>query len=104
MTKPVTRLLPAAALGLATALTGSVAMAETIDRASPDGFVQVNRKIQCSMNDEEAVTYTWSGRAWSRVPGERDRNLARSQAADRSGSRSRDFGLSLLKRSPSLTP
>lgn len=49
--------------------------AETIDITSPDGFVQMNRKIQCSLNDAEPVVYRWEGRAYSRVPGERDRHL-----------------------------
>ena len=54
---------------------GSTALADSIDPDSPDGFVQVNRKIQCSLKDEEAVTYTWAGRAWARVPGERDKHV-----------------------------
>ena len=46
-----------------------------IDPNSPDGYVKVQRKIQCSLEDEKPVVFTWSGRAWSRVPGERDRNV-----------------------------
>jgi hypothetical protein len=33
------------------------------------------RKIQCSTTDLEPVVYHWSGRVWSRVPGEPDRHL-----------------------------
>ncbi len=46
-----------------------------IDLDTAEGFVQVNRKIQCSLEDAQAVVYTWSGRAYARVPGERDRHL-----------------------------
>jgi hypothetical protein len=70
-----TQLLPSAVLGLLTALAGSAALADTIDPNTPDGFVQVSRKIQCSLNDEEPVTFTWSGRAYARVPGERDKHV-----------------------------
>jgi hypothetical protein len=63
------------ATGLMALSGGSTALADSIDPDSPDGFVQVNRKIQCSLKDEEAVTYTWSGRAWARVPGERDKHV-----------------------------
>jgi hypothetical protein len=51
------------------------ALAQTIDPASADGYVQVNRKIQCSLEDAKPVVYSWSGRTYSRVPGERDRHL-----------------------------
>ena len=49
--------------------------ADTIDPNTADGFVQINRKIQCSLNDEEDIVYRWSGRAYSRVPGERDKHI-----------------------------
>ncbi len=51
------------------------AEADSIDATTPDGYVKVNRKIQCSLNDSEPVVYTWSGRAFARVPGERDKLL-----------------------------
>lgn len=37
--------------------------------------VAMYRKIQCSTTDLEPVVYHWSGRVWSRVPGEPDRHL-----------------------------
>jgi len=49
--------------------------AASIDPSTPDGYVAMQRKIQCSTNDEEAVTYTWQGRVYARVPGERDKLL-----------------------------
>lgn len=47
--------------------------ADTIDVSTPEGSVTANRKIQCSANDAEPVVFGWEGRAYSRVPGERDR-------------------------------
>lgn len=61
-----------------TALLGLPAMnasADRIDMSTPDGYVQANRKITCSTMDGKAVTYTWAGRVYARVPGERDRHL-----------------------------
>jgi hypothetical protein len=40
-----------------------------------EGSVLANRKIQCSTVDEKPVVYTWQGKAYSRVPGERDKHL-----------------------------
>lgn len=52
-----------------------LAVAQTIDLDSAEGYVQVNRKIQCSLEDAKPVVYSWSGRAYARVPGERDKHL-----------------------------
>ena len=46
-----------------------------IDPATAEGYVQLNRKIHCSLEDSSPQVYQWFGRAWSRVPGERDRHL-----------------------------
>ena len=46
-----------------------------LDLNSPEGYIAANRKIQCSQEDGQSVFYSWEGRAWSRVAGERDRLL-----------------------------
>ena len=71
------RLNPAKGLALAglLALTANTVSADAIDLDTPEGQVAANRKIQCSTVDEKPVVYTWQGRAYSRVPGERDRHL-----------------------------
>jgi len=71
--KHTTLLIAAATVGLL--ISQAAWAAKTIDPESPEGFVQVSRKIQCSLKDEEAVVYSWAGRAYSRVPGERDKNV-----------------------------
>lgn len=48
---------------------------ERIDLGTPEGALLAGRKIQCSLEDGKAVTYSWRGSAYSRVPGERDRHL-----------------------------
>ena len=59
---------------LAAAAPAAVAAPE-IDFDTTQGYLQAQRKIQCSLNDNEPITYMWQGRAYSRVPGERDRKL-----------------------------
>lgn len=65
------RLIPAVLLAMA----GSVAVAAAPDLATPEGQLKAMRRIQCSEVDGKPVTYTWKGSAFSRVPGEPDRQL-----------------------------
>ena len=46
-----------------------------IDINTADGYIQAQRKIHCSLEDGKEMTYVWHGRAYSRVPGERDKHL-----------------------------
>ncbi|MGB3457404.1 MAG: DUF1838 family protein [Litorimonas sp.] len=75
-------------LGAATALLlGGTAAAQTLslpegavkdgklDLDSPEGALMAMRKVQCSTIDEKPVTYYWTGQAFSRRTGERDRNI-----------------------------
>ena len=50
---------------------------QTLDLDTGEGALAAFRKIQCSLNDREPRTYWWHGRAYARVPGERDRLLFR---------------------------
>jgi len=72
--KPIP-LLSLAGASLAILTASTVFAADTIDPNTPEGYVEVSRKIQCSLNDAEPVVYSWSGRAYARVPGERDKNV-----------------------------
>ena len=63
----------ASIIALASA-SASVAAAE-LDPATAEGNIAINRKIHCSMEDASPQVYQWFGRAYSRVPGERDRHL-----------------------------
>lgn len=53
----------------------SAVQADTIDATTAEGYLKVMRKMTCSAVDGEPVTYTWAGKVYSRVPGERDRHL-----------------------------
>ncbi|HCX22489.1 MAG TPA: hypothetical protein DHN29_11275 [Cytophagales bacterium] len=41
------------------------------------GYLKASRKITCSLIDDQPIVYWWYGRAYSRVPGEKDRLLFR---------------------------
>lgn len=72
----VRRLLQTVCAGLCLALFAwSTVQADTIDPDSAEGFVALNRKIQCSTEDGSPQVFEWSGNGYSRVPGERDRKL-----------------------------
>lgn len=42
---------------------------------TPEGAMKAMRKVQCSLNDNEPITYYWHGSAFSRRMGERDKLL-----------------------------
>jgi hypothetical protein len=63
------------ALGAALALPTATTQAETIDPSTGEGYVQIQRKLQCSLKDSDPQVYRWFGKGYSRVPGERDRHL-----------------------------
>jgi hypothetical protein len=50
-------------------------LAETIDANSAEGYVALNRKIQCSTEDGSPQVFEWSGFGYARVPGEPDRKI-----------------------------
>ena len=57
-------------------LTAITAAAQAqIDINTREGVVAINRKIQCSLQDNMEKTFVWHGRAYSRRTGERDKLL-----------------------------
>ncbi len=59
------------------ALALPAAAAEPLSFDNPDDVIKMNRKVQCSTVDGEAVTYYWNGDAFSRIRGEPDKRLFR---------------------------
>ena len=57
------------------AVSPSAVFAGKLDPMSPDDSVAIQRKIQCSTEDNDPQVYTWAGRAYARVPGERDKQV-----------------------------
>ncbi len=60
-----------------TLVAGQPTLAQSIDLNTGAGALQAFRKIQCSLADGVPRTFSWHGRAYSRVPGEKDRLLFR---------------------------
>lgn len=61
-------------LSAITLMTLPAAAAELNPEDAAD-VLQINRKVMCSTEDGEAVTYWWHGKAYSRRMGERDKHL-----------------------------
>jgi hypothetical protein len=57
------------------ALAAVTASAAQLDLATAQENLVAMRKIQCTLKDGEPVTWYWNGFAYSRVPGEPDRQL-----------------------------
>jgi len=53
---------------------------DTLDLSNPEDAVKALRKTQCSLVDGKPAVYSWTGRVYSRVPGEKDRLLFTYQA------------------------
>ena len=69
------RNLALACAAIAFAGTGAAADARTLDPSNPEDAVEISKRLQCGEQDGEPAVYYWSGRAYSRVRGERDRHL-----------------------------
>jgi len=76
MTNKIKSLLGAAAMGAGLVSLGQPAFAqERLDLTTPEGGLNAFRKVQCSMEDEKPIFYSWSGNAFSRRRGEPDINM-----------------------------
>lgn len=51
------------------------AVAERLDPSDPNDVIKMQIKQNCSLNEGEDTVYWWSGKMYSRRPGERDRHL-----------------------------
>ncbi len=70
-----------AALGLASLLLAPAsARAQKLDLGNPDDALKAQRKLFCTLKDGEAKIFYFYGNVYSRVPGERDRQLFAYQA------------------------
>ena len=78
--KTVPLLMLSAAACLALAVQPAAATkprAPRVNLDDPQGVLLASRKVQCSLEDGKPVTFYWRGDMFSRVSGERDRQLFR---------------------------
>ncbi|MCF6197576.1 MAG: DUF1838 domain-containing protein [Emcibacter sp.] len=54
---------------------GAVHATDRIDLSTPEGALKANRKIHCSLKDNQPIFYTWEGEVFSQRMGEPDRKL-----------------------------
>lgn len=47
----------------------------TIDPKTTEGYLKIQRKIQCNVKDGVEATFVWHGKAYSKIPGVRDQHL-----------------------------
>ncbi|MCA3254065.1 MAG: DUF1838 family protein [Alphaproteobacteria bacterium] len=64
---------------LATALATPVTAGKMLDPAKPEDALKLVQKSICSLKEGETVIYWWKGAMFSRVEGERDRELFKLQ-------------------------
>ena len=62
-------------ISLAYLIGCTTASAGKLDLNDPGDVMTANRKIQCSTEDGQAITFWWHGAAYSRRQGERDKHL-----------------------------
>ncbi len=74
MGMPMKRLMIGALAALA-ASSAALAAPGRLDLSNPVDALAASRKVQCSLKDGEPVVFHWSGKIYSRVPGEPDRHL-----------------------------
>jgi hypothetical protein len=60
-------------------MAGSGAAAAKLDPNKPVDALKINQKAICSLNEGETVLYWWKGAMFSRVEGEKDRELFKLQ-------------------------
>lgn len=60
---------------LCSAFAVSAAAADKIDLSTPEGALAANRKIHCSLADNQPIFYTWQGAVFSKRMGEPDRKM-----------------------------
>src|SRR5690606_20799107 len=49
--------------------------ARTLDPSKPEDAVEISKRVQCGEADGSPAIFHWSGKVYSRVQGETDRNL-----------------------------
>lgn len=60
-------------------LLASPGAARMLDPASPPDAVEIMKRAQCGEADGKAAVYGWSGTVWSRITGEPDKLLFRTE-------------------------
>lgn len=77
--KFVTSLAAAAGIAFASAAMASPASAQMLDPSNPQDALEISKRLQCGVSEDEPAVYHWSGNIYGRTPGERDKLLFKGE-------------------------
>ena len=69
---------------VATALVGAAfglsnASAQTLDPSNPEDAIEISKRLQCGVSEDEPAVYHWGGNIYGRTPGVRDKLLFKGE-------------------------
>jgi hypothetical protein len=71
--------LLATGLAACVMLGGGSASARTLDPANPQDALEISKRLQCGVSEDEPAVYHWSGNVYGRSPGVRDKLLFKGE-------------------------
>jgi hypothetical protein len=60
-------------------LAAAGAQARTLDPAKPEDALEISKRLQCGVSEDEPAVYHWSGNIYGRSPGMRDKLLFKGE-------------------------
>jgi len=77
--KFVHSILATAALVCGAVTLDHPASARTLDPSDPQDALEISKRLQCGVSEDEPAVYHWSGNIYGRTPGERDKLLFKGE-------------------------
>ncbi len=77
--KPFKSLFLAAGLLAGTMIAGQAAHAQMLDPSNPEDALEISKRMQCGISEDEPAVYHWSGNIYGRSPGVRDKLLFKGE-------------------------
>jgi len=77
--KPFKSLFLAAGLMAGTMIAGQAAHAQMLDPSNPEDALEISKRMQCGISEDEPAVYHWSGNIYGRSPGVRDKLLFKGE-------------------------
>lgn len=71
--------LLATALAACVMLASGPADARTLDPANPQDALEISKRLQCGVSEDQPAVYHWSGNVYGRSPGMRDKLLFKGE-------------------------
>lgn len=75
----LTKSLYVAASLMAGALLAGPSVAQTLDPSNPEDALEISKRLQCGVSEDQPAVYHWSGNIYGRSPGMRDKLLFRGE-------------------------